>query len=225
MKYSFGNLTELKSGLDVSDVAYTMHFQDSSNLVFSMPSVSNKVIQITMAGSTANIYYGDSWTSGTTLVNKVTVIYQTNALVNGILVFKPNLFAIAYNADAGNMYNNLALFGKASDNSFYLLMGSGGNSSDGGWRNLSTGDVLIPIIPTFPILSPSGNYYTNDLRVKNASNVLQPYTFPNLKWLTRSMVLKELSYVIGNDIAVAVDRINSNSIGVKGLILIENGNV
>jgi hypothetical protein len=50
---------------------YTIHYQDSANLIFSIPAISNKVIKITTAVPT--FYFGDAWTSGTTITNQVKV--------------------------------------------------------------------------------------------------------------------------------------------------------
>ncbi len=66
-------ITELSAALQTKySTGVTIHFQDATNVIFSCPQVSDKVIRFRqMTNNNLYVYYADSWTSGTTLVNSV----------------------------------------------------------------------------------------------------------------------------------------------------------
>lgn len=53
----------------------TTLYEDSANIVFICPNISNKVIRFYLQYGEDNlyVYLGDSWTSGTTLANQITI--------------------------------------------------------------------------------------------------------------------------------------------------------
>ena len=60
----------------------TIHYKTINDLIFSCDAISSKVIRIRVAGrsSTISAYYGDAWTSGTTITNAVTFLTTVSSL-------------------------------------------------------------------------------------------------------------------------------------------------
>jgi len=54
---------------------YTIYYQDSQYLVFSIPAISNKVLRLKIVynGSGGHLNYGDEWTSGSTITNAMPI--------------------------------------------------------------------------------------------------------------------------------------------------------
>lgn len=70
---------------------YTIHYQTTTDLIFEVPSVFNKVIRM---GSRGTLYYGDAWTSGTTITNQQTVCSDASSNVLNYLIL--STYAIKY---------------------------------------------------------------------------------------------------------------------------------
>lgn len=66
-------ISEIKAALTAKySTNITFHYESTTDLIFSCSLISNKVIRINVNTSNQVMgYYGDSWTSGTTIVNSV----------------------------------------------------------------------------------------------------------------------------------------------------------
>lgn len=92
---------------------YTIHYSDETNIIFSIPSIFDKVIRIWFGSSNAfRAYFGDAWTSGTTMTNTVTIAdYYSESFTNVQYLILDTKFVFLL---TGN-YERPILFGRISN--------------------------------------------------------------------------------------------------------------
>ena len=101
-KYSLGVSTvvaDILSALQAQNLITELKYQDSTNLIFTTP-LTDKVIRLYMLNSgdtTFCAYYGDAWTSGTTITNSVKIADFKDNASNMYLVTDTTFFSLAMN--------------------------------------------------------------------------------------------------------------------------------
>jgi len=180
-KYSIGVSTfinDLETALNAKGLITLTKYKDATNLIFTTP-LTGKVIKINILNTTTSIvraYYGDAWTSGTTITNSVTFSYASTGtdidLAAADLYADTNFFALLAKTNDGTY--GLTYVG-ALDNGDVLVFGLG-TSIDGTCAAFNMTDAvdLYPI--TFSPLGfkdASANLFTMPLMWANAAGVLE----------------------------------------------------
>ncbi|PKP53809.1 MAG: hypothetical protein CVT92_02435 [Bacteroidetes bacterium HGW-Bacteroidetes-1] len=98
---------------------YTIHYTDATNVIFSVPAIFDKVmrIQLTDLNSWIYAYYGNAWTSGTTITNQVLFSNgNLNAIINSnsYLILGDTFFQLF---TGSNPFGTI-LYGKLTNNTF-----------------------------------------------------------------------------------------------------------
>jgi hypothetical protein len=131
-------------------VNVTVHYETTGALIFSCAAISNKVIKLIKATTTAGTvaaYYGDAWTSGTTITNQVSILAApSNSYLSTIDLVLGDNFMLIVCVSTNASYNHMIIFGKLTNDSFVAL-GYGSNATGSpGVCYLTTG-VTVEMIP------------------------------------------------------------------------------
>lgn len=206
-------ITDIKNAL----VAYygdgvTIHYQSSSNLVFSCPQISSKVIRIDAftSNSAVTMHYGDSWTSGTTIVNQVTFSgnysWGDNPNISSTeIVLGDNFFL--YNLTSGHPYIQAKVVLVAKSSAGDSLVFSYVKSTDGNVhlselsKNVTKNSTITDFI-TFgaPFKSPLGSIYKLPSHFYGSAGVFEisegvPDFIPNI--FISSLSPGKMPYIMG----------------------------
>jgi hypothetical protein len=140
---------------------YTIYYQDTQYLVFSIPAISNKVLRIRIVYNDwgGHFNYGDEWTSGSTITNDKSIsLWFEKMNANGLLVLSQ--YHLQYfNNDAKA---STIIVGQLS-NDEYVGIGIQNSTSNivRSTPRLMTDDSLVaPLFPSIPYsnaLTPSTN--------------------------------------------------------------------
>jgi len=105
----------------------TVHYETTAYLIFGCTDIADKVIKIYWASSQLRIYYGDAWTSGSTITNEVQFAGHNLGTTSEIhLVLGTNLFYLALLSSSIN--SMVAIIAKMSNND-YICIGLIGTST------------------------------------------------------------------------------------------------
>lgn len=96
--------------LDKYTTGVTINYEGSTDLIFTCPAISDKVIKLESLGSSYYFYYGDAYVSGTTITNSV----QFGGIYTGSMTAIHLILG-----DSFFLFNSIL-----SDNSFLVLIGS-----------------------------------------------------------------------------------------------------
>ena len=142
-------LADIKAALNTASLITSVLYEDSAQyLIFSTP-LSSKVIKIYQktARDTQQYYYGDEWTSASTITNQVSVSYVSgNTLAAMEIITDDDFFAIFTYQNAAT-YCTMFYVG-ALDNTDELVFGLGGYSGSGAnslCRNITDTVTLTPV--------------------------------------------------------------------------------
>lgn len=105
---------------DYYDTGVTVHYTSATTIVFSCAAISDKVIRLDLVSAEFDYYYGDAWTSGTTITNMVTVQSGSNGtmVTNGYLVLGANFILFV---DTNTSDSAILLIAKASNGKFVFI--------------------------------------------------------------------------------------------------------
>lgn len=125
-------IAEIAAALqDKYGAGVTIHYTNADNVIFSCPAVSDKVIRL-YSNYGLNCYYGDAWTSGTTITNSVKIcgysVSSSNISLN--MVLGPNtIFFSAIRSPISTGGGTVLIIGKLSNDDFAILSALGNTSS------------------------------------------------------------------------------------------------
>lgn len=104
---------------DYYDTGVTVHYTSATTIVFSCAAISDKVIRLDLASGGFKYYYGDAWTSRTTITNSVTVQSVSGTMnTNGYLVLGANFILFV---DTTTNHTAILLIAKASNGKFVFI--------------------------------------------------------------------------------------------------------
>lgn len=161
LRPAFG--TDLANALTAKyEAGVTIHYSDDNQVIFSCPAVSNKVVRIFKEQvyyntsehyDRLNCYYGDSYTSGTTMVNSVTFCGSTRSgstidasayIDYADVVLGDQFILICFPTDRSQM----CLIGKATNGMFFCI----GWNAESGYNNAKAlptdetkGEIEFPV--------------------------------------------------------------------------------
>jgi len=158
----------------------TIHYTNTSYIVFTCPAISNKVIKIYAPGSsnTPYVYYGDAWTSTTTITNQVVFTGYQSGTCSGIqLVLGTNF--MFFQAFSSAVVIVTALVGQLSNGHFVCIGGIG--TSNAGYTGSTIGkditenvDAAIITFATIEIgMDADGYLYKRPVRFKRVGGVYE----------------------------------------------------
>lgn len=170
-----GTILAIKNALEGKYNDLVIHYTDATELIFSCPSISNKVIRIRNYESNRIFaYYGDAWTSGATITNQVQFAgHNSGNISEGHLILADNFILI--NMLQGTINSLLIIIGKMT-NDEYVALGLVGISNYTAFfigKNTSNNDDIKLI--TFPLKfgSKSGKLYKQNVLIRNTSGIIQ----------------------------------------------------
>lgn len=169
-------LADIKSALDAKH-SVTTHVISTTNFIFSCSALSNKVIKLTFSSSRIEVYYGDAYTSGTTITNQVQFSGMSSGTATEInLVLGDETFLLcAYQGTA--IRGILIVIGKLSNGKYALGGGVGGSSTSYNgncrWVNTTDGVGLFPSVFSAAFGSASGKLYSQPLILARADGAVE----------------------------------------------------
>jgi hypothetical protein len=167
-------LADIKSALDAK-YSVTTHYIDSEYFIFSCSALSNKVIKLRFSSSRLLAYYGDAYTSGTTITNQIQFGGYNNGAATDInLVLGDETFLLcAYQGI--NVKGILIVIGKLSNGKYALggAAGGSGYSSDFRWANTTDGVALYPSVFSVAFGSASGKLYAQPIILSRADGAVE----------------------------------------------------
>lgn len=226
-------ISEMKRILNLAGGVITnILFESTTSIIFSTPR-SNKLIRIT---NTLNLFVGDSYTSGSTMVNEVLIctpfdnIYSST--FNAWMIITPDI--VCYSVSHPSSTSNTAfwMLGKLNNNDFCVLSGDSGSTQSTNnfsrWYNTTQAIQLVPAFIPSGIMTDNANFYTTyDMPFKIAG-IDQYFSgkLNGLKWLQKAFSQNESIQIFGNDIVVGCKQMhNTGIVGISTSLLILNGNV
>jgi hypothetical protein len=217
-------LNGIEAALSAAGVLTTTHNKTTADLIVTTTR-SSKVIRYTIATMRVNTRYGDSWTSGTTLVNPYDInIYATGTAVDVQVVVTDKVILVgsrqSTTAAAFSMIGNL-------DNATNdpIIWGWTANVASGYLRQ--TSDQYAMGINTFrnTMISPDDKFYLSDIICMNAGSKVISTAVHGVKSLYRGGTVDPVVAVSGNHAIVAGGGILNASTDYMGQsLLINNGN-
>jgi len=128
----------------------TVHYETTGALIFSCAAISDKVVKLIKATTSAGslgVFYGDAWTSGVTVTNQVTILTTpSNSVISTIDVVLGSNFMLICSVCTNVSYNATFLFGKLTNDTFIAIAYGSNSSASQGYCYLTTG-VNIEMMP------------------------------------------------------------------------------
>lgn len=155
----------------------TFHYESTTFLIFTCSAILDKVIKIikiSAATTTVGLHYGDSWTSGSTIVNPVVIMTSTAAdplLID--LILGDNIMLLATTHPTSANYSNLIVLGKLTNNEF-IAMGFGNQPTySGGMCKLTNGAVSVePMVFQRTFNNSANKLFKQDIQFILSTGVL-----------------------------------------------------
>jgi hypothetical protein len=190
------------AAIDDAGILTTNHYNTSNDLIVTTTR-SNKVIKFNVASIRPSVYYGDAYTSGTTITNQVVLVTATSATIDeAYLIVTGTLMALVWRFTSDAYF--IVFFGKSGSVSEEYLALSWGSTSVAGVLKDTTNDTDVHILSVAsPAISPDGKYYELDLPVLNGSNVKIADSIQDLKSLTRSSIATSALTSYGDVVTVS----------------------
>mgnify|MGYP000850270049 CR=1 FL=1 len=144
----------------------TTYYTDANNWIFSCPAISDKVLKIYFSSGLC-FYYGDAWTSGSTITNSVQFAgynVGTTSIIH--LVLGTNLFYMCYLQTT--ILSGVVVIAKMSNNNYICLGLSGTNQSYNTYcrgRDTTSAVDIVPISLSSAFMGTSNKLYKQSLLV------------------------------------------------------------
>jgi hypothetical protein len=169
---SIKNALQAKYGAGV-----TIHYQDAANLVFACNTLSNKVIKINYSNLRLSLYYGDAWTSGSTITNQV----QWAGYSNGTNVFIDMIlgdYTLMICSNQGTTILGLLIIIGKLTNDKYVCIAMIGTSTSGYYASYlgkQTSDNLDiwPVCFSEPFASATGKLFKQPLILQKSDGIAE----------------------------------------------------
>jgi hypothetical protein len=217
---------DIEAALIAAGILTTTHNKAAGSLIVTTTR-SSKVLKFTIGTSNRiTTFYGDSYTSGTTIVNEVAISSytagvnaETKVVVTGeaLLICWRGSSTIAAFTLIGNL-DNLGV-----DN---FAWGWTAITATGNMRNISQSSAMM-LVNTLklPLISAADKYYGSDLTTMDTSYKITSEAVKGIKSLHKNTVVDPLLEVNGNNVIVSGGGILGQSIDhLGGSLLITNGN-
>ena len=173
-----GTVGEISAAMQAKyGAGITIHYEDATNIIFSCPAVSDKVIKITTPSTSWRVYYGTAWTSGIIITDSV--IWSAlpgSSSANAIdLVLGDNTIFILVKTSA-NYGTLVALFGKLTNDNYAVLSTIYYSNTNCFCFNTTTGAALAPRGFSNPFASSSGKLFTQPILLISSSGIIEQNT-------------------------------------------------
>jgi len=207
--------------------ALTIHYQTTDYLIFSCPAISSKVIKIYYTIGKVGFYYGDAWTSGSTITNQVTFCLQTYSTYNwtGAEVVLGDSFLLFNLVTATtSVSSKLAIIALDTNGDSVVFGMNGGTSVSALYENdlcRNITDAKAIMLRTFDdaFLGADNKVYKFPLIITDSSGVLlldgedEPLSITDL--YVASYKTSDLSYVIGSNSLITTCHMHNENTSVR----------
>jgi hypothetical protein len=215
----------IKASLTAAGILTTTHYETGDNLIVTTTR-SNKVIRWATGNSRLQTYIGDTYTSGTTITNQVTINAPgSNSYVEANMVVTDKVFYIGMRTNTNESIH--ALFGRLdSATQEYVALGWTTNNANGApvLRDTTNNTQAEATQLNRILISTSGYYYIHDLPVASNANVLLASAVQGVKSLQRAYVTGSQIVTYGDDVALSGGYANGATSYFPQSLLIEDGN-
>lgn len=155
----------------------TVHYETTAYLIFSCSAIADKVIKMEWAAGYLQSYYGDAWTSGSTITNQVqfagfyTGTTSVIHLVLGDAFFFLNLLASTINS-------SIAIIAKMTNNNYVCLglIGYSGYATYTKGRDTTAGADIFPVTLERGFTSATSKLYKQPLILVKTSGLVEEET-------------------------------------------------
>lgn len=158
----------------------TVYYETTSYLIFSCSAIANKVIKLYWY-STSNFmaYYGDAWTSGSTITNQVQFIgYGGGTASEQHLVLGDNFFFLA--TLCSTLLSLITIIAKMTNNDYVCigLMGNSASTYNANCRGVNTTDAVDVRLSTldYKFASSTGKLYKQNLIIAKTNGTAEQNT-------------------------------------------------
>lgn len=177
----------LSAALTTAGVITTNHYDTSENLIVTTTR-SNKVIRFLTTNIRTQVFYGDAYTSGTTITNQVTL----NTIFSGTtdeakLIVTDVLLAIGYR-NTVNQYTYVVFSQADSVTEEYIVFGHSNQLTTSVHRDTTNDDDIHLMTVASPIVSSGGYYYLADVPVVSSDGGLLATGIQGVKYLSRDSI-------------------------------------
>jgi hypothetical protein len=153
-------IPDIVTALTAKGLITNILYQSATYLVFTTP-LTSKVIKIYAATGTTSvvIYYGDAWTSGSTITNQVTFFSCSSGITLVSIIADTTWFFIA--CESSTSYMGYGYVGALSNGDVVVFgfAGSSSNSNNIGF-DITTGIQIRPITFNRTIKDATGHLYS-----------------------------------------------------------------
>lgn len=154
----------------------TVHYQSATALVFSCAALSPKVIKVVQ--NNLCFYYGDAWTSGTTITNSVQFsMYDTTAVTptQTELVLGDNTLFLCQLCPS--IVSKVVMIGKLTNDDFIAIGMVGTNNSsfytNSTGKNVTDGVNIWPVTLSHNFVSGTGSLFKQPLIFKHTDGTVE----------------------------------------------------
>lgn len=209
---SVNTIESLQSALtDKYGSNFYVYYNDDSNLIFECNNINNKVIRVQIYNNGFGMYYGDSWSSRTTITNSIQFLDAYTSGTAKRLVLGDNfMLYCGLGIDSANA-SQLALIGQLTNNN-YIVLGminiSGSYTDECRGRDTTQNIDIRPIVFNQPFKSNTQKLYKQPIIFKTIDGLEEesegmPATINNI-WNVSfhnggTKILKTDEYFISNN--------------------------
>jgi hypothetical protein len=214
--------TSLVDALTAAGILTTNHYNASDDLIVTTTR-SNKVLRFNFGTSRMTVYYGDAYSSGTTITNQVTVSsFGSLTAESCVAIITDKLFYIGERSTTSSFSG--AVFGRVtSANQEYICIGWSSGIVSAVIKDTTNNQDAHVLSFVNAAISPSNNYYLVDTPVTGAGSLLLGNSIQGVKLLTRAPVTTQLNINYGDDASVIFTGTRGVTNYFGASILIENG--
>lgn len=211
----------LSTALTTAGIITTNHYDTSENLIVTTTR-SNKVIRFLTTTIRLVVYYGDAYTSGTTITNQVTLNASFSATTDEAkLIVTADLLAIGYRS-TGNQYTQV-IFSKTNNVSpEYIVFSCSNNNTTSVHRDTTNNDDIHLMSFASPIVSSGGYYYLADIPVVSSDGGILSTGISEVKYLSRDWVTTAFLTQYGDYTTINGGGARGLSYYFRGSFLLEN---
>jgi len=188
----------------------TVYYETTAYLIVGCTAISDKVIKFNWYNSSALLlFYGDAWTSGSTITNQVQFAGYSGGTTSEIhLVLGSNMFFL--NLLSSYINSMTAVIAKMSNNDYICigLVGVNGSSYYATFKGRNTTDAVDVKPDSFAVkfASNTGKLYKQDVRIIKTDGTLEANgdgsfaTIPDLynisHSLSQALLIKASNYIM-----------------------------
>lgn len=222
-------ISSAKTALTNTGLVITYHYEDASNLIFTISGFTGHYRIYNTSNSTNKFYVGTGWTSGSSLDGQVQISEYSNGSASAVLVDSAAALCLLGTSNGTGSIHSLIICNDATDSTkTYVLAFC--SSASASYNNSYCYDAtnMVQVMPALRSISAltdtNGYVYAIDCPISVPTGAVKSAALNGVKIITKPHGNNEYD-VYGDDVVVEGAYTSDGSVHSYSAILIVGGNL